>query len=129
MLSGLQLLTVSAAILAAAGPSALAETPVRPYQYAGTRRMAERLQKTAREGDPQKDMFLTRERAKVLASQLAETKDPGIIFKLQPQLAAELLKSGDSAEALAAYQKLRSEEHTSELQSQSNLVCRLLLEK
>src|SRR2546427_1679335 len=27
------------------------------------------------------------------------------------------------------YQKTRSEEHTSELQSQSNLVCRLLLEK
>src|SRR5688572_30543978 len=33
---------------------------------------------------------------------------------------------GDHAAALAA---LRSEEHTSELQSQSNLVCRLLLEK
>src|SRR2546430_12541239 len=29
----------------------------------------------------------------------------------------------------AAYFLLRSEEHTSELQSQSNLVCRLLLEK
>src|SRR2546430_9298834 len=28
-----------------------------------------------------------------------------------------------------AQQRLRSEEHTSELQSQSNLVCRLLLEK
>src|SRR5688572_30921803 len=28
-----------------------------------------------------------------------------------------------------AGQRLRSEEHTSELQSQSNLVCRLLLEK
>src|SRR2546430_5957457 len=28
-----------------------------------------------------------------------------------------------------AAQRLRSEEHTSELQSQSNLVCRLLLEK
>src|SRR2546430_8478633 len=28
-----------------------------------------------------------------------------------------------------AWQKPRSEEHTSELQSQSNLVCRLLLEK
>src|SRR5688572_31453623 len=27
------------------------------------------------------------------------------------------------------YRQLRSEEHTSELQSQSNLVCRLLLEK
>src|SRR2546430_3922677 len=32
------------------------------------------------------------------------------------------------AEELALYQA-RSEEHTSELQSQSNLVCRLLLEK
>src|SRR5688572_31629708 len=31
--------------------------------------------------------------------------------------------------ALGILQRLRSEEHTSELQSQSNLVCRLLLEK
>src|SRR5438270_4674590 len=31
--------------------------------------------------------------------------------------------------ALAGAVRLRSEEHTSELQSQSNLVCRLLLEK
>src|SRR5688572_31016780 len=30
---------------------------------------------------------------------------------------------------VAAGQRVRSEEHTSELQSQSNLVCRLLLEK
>src|SRR2546430_11323399 len=30
---------------------------------------------------------------------------------------------------VAARDRLRSEEHTSELQSQSNLVCRLLLEK
>src|SRR2546427_5904177 len=37
----------------------------------------------------------------------------------------------DSAESLVCleYGNLRSEEHTSELQSQSNLVCRLLLEK
>src|SRR2546430_6215666 len=34
----------------------------------------------------------------------------------------------DSLERLVE-QRLRSEEHTSELQSQSNLVCRLLLEK
>src|SRR5688572_5665260 len=33
------------------------------------------------------------------------------------------------AEAVARLERLRSEEHTSELQSQSNLVCRLLLEK
>src|SRR5256886_7037156 len=41
------------------------------------------------------------------------------------QLAAEVLVDA-AARAAAA---LRSEEHTSELQSQSNLVCRLLLEK
>src|SRR2546430_13628449 len=34
-----------------------------------------------------------------------------------------------SAEAGSGGVELRSEEHTSELQSQSNLVCRLLLEK
>src|SRR2546430_16664891 len=36
--------------------------------------------------------------------------------------AAEIADSGDKID-------IRSEEHTSELQSQSNLVCRLLLEK
>src|SRR2546427_5497533 len=35
----------------------------------------------------------------------------------------------DQPAALAAEWAKRSEEHTSELQSQSNLVCRLLLEK
>src|SRR2546430_11759553 len=35
----------------------------------------------------------------------------------------------DAGAALALATDLRSEEHTSELQSQSNLVCRLLLEK
>src|SRR2546427_5339268 len=34
-----------------------------------------------------------------------------------------------AAEVLQWYSEFRSEEHTSELQSQSNLVCRLLLEK
>src|SRR5688572_32086642 len=35
----------------------------------------------------------------------------------------------DAAHARPAFFDKRSEEHTSELQSQSNLVCRLLLEK
>src|SRR2546430_14986979 len=35
----------------------------------------------------------------------------------------------DCASALTRFFAARSEEHTSELQSQSNLVCRLLLEK
>src|SRR5256886_13645487 len=55
----------------------------------------------------------------------------------QPQLACPLrcpLRGGDRNPVSAERQHLgavleRSEEHTSELQSQSNLVCRLLLEK
>src|SRR2546427_335992 len=48
-------------------------------------------------------------------------------------LAVNLLTAGLAALTLASYvllyTPLRSEEHTAELQSQSNLVCRLLLEK
>src|SRR2546427_9250259 len=43
--------------------------------------------------------------------------------QLQHWLGLAYFKSGGNADAV------RSEEHTSELQSQSNLVCRLLLEK
>src|SRR5688572_33175250 len=43
------------------------------------------------------------------------------------QNAAETAKHGSASRTEAAH--ARSEEHTSELQSQSNLVCRLLLEK
>src|SRR2546427_2124798 len=41
----------------------------------------------------------------------------------------ELLPAGDQDGEVHDAVLLRSEEHTSELQSQSNLVCRLLLEK
>src|SRR2546427_3330712 len=50
---------------------------------------------------------------KTLSSQLAQDPDSLVFLRL-----GELLRH-----------KGRSEEHTSELQSQSNLVCRLLLEK
>src|SRR2546430_12267120 len=40
-----------------------------------------------------------------------------------------LLTEIDEAVVAAHHLQVRSEEHTSELQSQSNLVCRLLLEK
>src|SRR2546427_7581259 len=39
------------------------------------------------------------------------------------------IKDGRVLERIEMWLKARSEEHTSELQSQSNLVCRLLLEK
>src|SRR2546430_3698961 len=42
---------------------------------------------------------------------------------------AEHLEEGVMARGVADIVEVRSEEHTSELQSQSNLVCRLLLEK
>src|SRR5256885_8064730 len=48
-------------------------------------------------------------------------------FKADPY--AEARRGGLSPEECAAIVKIRSEEHTSELQSPCNLVCRLLLEK
>src|SRR2546430_6473307 len=42
---------------------------------------------------------------------------------------ASATASDGMADTVAAVPSVRSEEHTSELQSQSNLVCRLLLEK
>src|SRR2546427_5959090 len=38
-------------------------------------------------------------------------------------------RTGSAAVGALEFVRVRSEEHTSELQSQSNLVCRLLLEK
>src|SRR2546430_7223457 len=49
-----------------------------------------------------------------------------------PELSALIMTASREAHRKAAMQVMdavRSEEHTSELQSQSNLVCRLLLEK
>src|SRR2546430_12836545 len=51
--------------------------------------------------------------------------DPGF----SPWVGEALEKFGMSAVEGTLGNELRSEEHTSELQSQSNLVCRLLLEK
>src|SRR2546430_9765220 len=44
-------------------------------------------------------------------------------------LAADVVGAGETDADHGAEVHIRSEEHTSELQSQSNLVCRLLLEK
>src|SRR2546430_13489399 len=52
------------------------------------------------------------------------------LFRSALELAARDLPLHQLARVLAELRQLgRSEEHTSELQSQSNLVCRLLLEK
>src|SRR2546427_1385280 len=58
-------------------------------------------------------------RAVMLRQSFERARDP------PPRLAARRARVG----RLPWVDQLRSEEHTSELQSQSNLVCRLLLEK
>src|SRR5688572_31392101 len=54
-----------------------------------------------------------------------------VIVGIQPEVAFAMVQLGMSFEDVQTALDLeeRSEEHTSELQSQSNLVCRLLLEK
>src|SRR2546430_6898128 len=51
------------------------------------------------------------------------------LFHVKEFRAAQMIVPLFDARIDAAHLDLRSEEHTSELQSQSNLVCRLLLEK
>src|SRR2546428_4206091 len=46
-----------------------------------------------------------------------------------PHRGSAVRLDGDGAEELPVLRAVRSEEHTSELQSRSDLVCRLLLEK
>src|SRR2546427_12738744 len=52
-----------------------------------------------------------------------------IVLNVGELLEADIWSFGGRSSSFEELVKLRSEEHTSELQSQSNLVCRLLLEK
>src|SRR5256886_9326875 len=51
------------------------------------------------------------------------------LFRSLPRDHGEHVAARDELDVLDRRDVVRSEEHTSELQSQSNLVCRLLLEK
>src|SRR2546427_12479886 len=55
--------------------------------------------------------------------------DVGVGRGTEPAALRALQIDADSTRERFAHRSARSEEHTSELQSQSNLVCRLLLEK
>src|SRR5688572_31108737 len=52
-----------------------------------------------------------------------------LVYKVKKQVRFSFLDYSSLAKRRHYLQEERSEEHTSELQSQSNLVCRLLLEK
>src|SRR2546430_7504061 len=59
-------------------------------------------------------------------SKSGTTTEPAVAFRLFKQLVENKYGKEEAKKRIFA---TRSEEHTSELQSQSNLVCRLLLEK
>src|SRR5260370_7016313 len=63
--------------------------------------------------------------AEIICEKIIERFHAGIIGGILEKFRAELLRETDDFKEMA----VRSEEHTSELQSHLNLVCRLLLEK
>src|SRR2546430_9676864 len=69
---------------------------------------------------PYTTLFRSFQRIRVLASRAAGTTTPPVSLRRPPP---------ERPIAPRLTEPWRSEEHTSELQSQSNLVCRLLLEK
>src|SRR2546430_11614732 len=81
---------------------------------------------------PYTTLFRSRGRGAIVAQKSCTTKtSPKHILRLPPpphQAVNHKLAGVDDA-LRGQPEWLRSEEHTSELQSQSNLVCRLLLEK
>src|SRR5688572_32293563 len=63
-------------------------------------------------------------------SQEIAKHDDGVTERVYPYYLAMNSQTPDTSDGSSPYaRQKRSEEHTSELQSQSNLVCRLLLEK
>ena len=70
----------------------------------GTIRMAERLERLADQANPVNNIFLNAERAKLLRSEVAATKDPAQHLSMQFSLACEYLDSGQNAEALQEFE-------------------------
>src|SRR2546430_14139775 len=78
-----------------------------------------RIQRCARHGSPDRRGYCLRQ---ILICLAGEDPGPGAV-------AGRVARRSKNAREHCSSPGPRSEEHTSELQSQSNLVCRLLLEK
>src|SRR3712207_8891654 len=77
---------------------------------------------------------LFRSRIEAIRRRIGEMRSPMPALDAPPDAALdafveELLRAADQVELLSGLYAVRSEEHTSELQSRQYLVCRLLLEK
>src|SRR5688572_32672953 len=78
---------------------------------------------------PYTTLFRSGARALKVAKPLASAAAQPLAESASPLSVAVLVPCFNEAQTIAGVVRDRSEEHTSELQSQSNLVCRLLLEK
>src|SRR5438552_8224448 len=83
------------------------------YQGQGTKRMAERLEKIARESNPLNNLYMNRERAELFGRQLEQTlalpdsPDKGArVLELASKHATELLLAGSSWEAIEEFTRL-----------------------
>lgn len=85
------------------------------YQGAGTRRMAERLDRIAREADPLRNPFLNRRAAEIFEAQLAElvrgpgAANPTAVVSARFKHGYELLNSGNTEQALTQFRTLLDE--------------------
>src|SRR5690349_5226682 len=91
----LMLMALSPALLLAQSTNAF-------YQYPGTKRMAERLDKIARQSDPAQEPFLNARRAALFRSMLGRTDTNNLVryYDLMTKLTTELLNCGQNDEAL-----------------------------
>src|SRR2546430_13699396 len=77
---------------------------------------------------PYTTLFRSQQQAAAVAG-LRQAPEQGVIAFIARAVAALQDAHLQESFQVVEHQQARSEEHTSELQSQSNLVCRLLLEK
>src|SRR6478736_2491946 len=99
----------------AAWPGAAADVAPKFYQSAGTRKMAERLEKITRELDPMVNPFVNRARAEELHEQLdlllAAPPSPDTMqhrFNLQADYSSELVRAGEPEKAIAVLKDLEA---------------------
>src|SRR5689334_23457397 len=96
---GLALVVLGALLLAGALQAA---TPNQFYQYPGTKRMAERLEKIARESNPAHEPYLNAQRAELFRSMISRTDTNDLVkyYDLMTKFTVELLNCGKNQEAL-----------------------------